>query len=86
MDQELVGRARRGDREAYEALARASADRLYAIAWQITRDRDRADDAVQQALVEIWRDLPSLRDASRFDSWTYRLVTNACLQELRRRA
>lgn len=85
MDPALVERARNGDRDAYEGLARASADRLYAIAWQITRDPDRADDAVQQALVAMWRDLPSLRDASRFDAWTYRLVTNACLQELRRR-
>jgi RNA polymerase sigma-70 factor (ECF subfamily) len=85
VDQALVDRARRGDRDAYEALARASADRLYAIAYQITRDRDRADDAVQQALVAMWRDLPSLRDPSRFEGWTYRLVSNACLQELRRR-
>lgn len=85
MDPELVDRARRGDRDAYEALARASVDRLYAIAYQITRDPDRADEAVQQALVAMWRDLPSLRDPSRFEGWTYRLVSNASLQELRRR-
>jgi RNA polymerase sigma-70 factor, ECF subfamily len=85
VDLELVERAQGGDREAYELLARASVDRLYAIAFQITRDPDRADDAVQQALVEMWQDLPSLRDPSRFVGWTYRLVTRACLQDLRRR-
>jgi RNA polymerase sigma-70 factor (ECF subfamily) len=85
VDQSLVERARGGDREAYERLAVESADRLYAVAYQITRDPDRADDAVQQALVEMWRDLPSLRDPSRFEGWTYRLVTRACLQDLRRR-
>lgn len=85
MDQLLVDRARRGDRDAYEALARASVDRLYAIAYQITRDPDRADEAVQQALVAMWRDLPSLRDSGRFEAWTYRLVSNASFQELRRR-
>ena len=85
MDQRLVERARDGDRDGYEELARASVDRMYAIAYQITRDHDRADDAVQQALVEMWRDLPSLRDTSRFEAWTYRLVTHACLQDLRRR-
>lgn len=85
MDQALVERAQGGDRDAYEQLARASVDRLFAVAYQITRDADRADDAVQQALVEMWRDLPSLRDPSRFEAWTYRLVTRACLQELRRR-
>ena len=85
MDRALVERARSGDRDAYEALARASADRLYAIAYQITRDHDRADEAVQQTLVAMWRDLPSLRDSTRFEGWTYRLVTRACLGELRRR-
>lgn len=85
MDQALVEMARSGDRPAYERLARASVDRLYAVAYQITRDPDRADDAVQQALVEMWRDLPSLRDPACFEGWTYRLVTRACLQEARRR-
>jgi len=85
VDLRLVERAQSGDREAYAELARGSSDRLYAIAYQITRDADRADDAVQQALVAMWRDLPSLRDAARFEHWTYRLVTRASLQELRQR-
>lgn len=85
MDQGLVERAQRGDRESYEKLARASADRMYAIAYQISRDADSADDAVQEALVAMWRDIPSLRDASRFEGWTYRLVVRACLQDLRQR-
>ena len=85
MDQRLVERARDGDRDAYEELARASADRMYAIAYQITRDADRADDAVQQALVAMWRDLPSLRDPARFEGWTYRLIARASLQDLRQR-
>lgn len=83
MDQALVIRAQGGDRDAYERLARASADRLYAVAYQITRDPDLADDAVQQSLVAMWRDLPSLRDTSRFDGWTYRLITRASLRELK---
>jgi RNA polymerase sigma-70 factor (ECF subfamily) len=85
VDQRLLERARDGDRDAYEQLARGSAERLYAIAYQIARDPDRADDAVQQALIAMWRDLPSLRDASRFDGWTYRLVARASLQDLRQR-
>ena len=85
MDRKLVELAQRGDRHAYEHLARASADRLYAVAFQITRDRYQADDVVQQALVAMWRELPSLRDADRFDGWTYRLVVRAALMELRHR-
>ena len=84
MDRELVQRAQRGDRDAYEALARASAGRLYTTAHRIVRDMDRADDAVQQTLVAMWRELPSLRDPDRFEAWTYRLVVRFCLLDARR--
>ena len=73
--------ARRGDRDAYEALAHGSARRLYLTAYRIVRDADQAEDAVQQTLVAMWRELPSLRDLDRFDSWTYRLVVRFCLAE-----
>jgi RNA polymerase sigma-70 factor (ECF subfamily) len=84
VDRQLVERAQRGDRDAYESLARASAGHLYRTAYRIVRDPDRADDAVQQTLVAIWRELPSLREPDRFDSWTYRLVVRFCLTESRR--
>jgi len=80
----LVERAQRGDREAYERLAGGAARRLYLIAWRTVRDSDQADDAVQQTLVAIWRDLPTLRDPDRFEAWTYRLVVRFCLDEVRR--
>jgi RNA polymerase sigma-70 factor (ECF subfamily) len=84
LDRETVERAQRGDRDAYESLARASAARLYLTAHRITRDTDRAEEAVQQALVTIWRELPSLRDPDRFEAWTYRLVVRFCLLDARR--
>src|SRR5262245_66037620 len=84
MSRDLVLRAQQGDRDAYERLARAASGRLFLIASRILRDADAADDAVQQALVAIWRDLPSLRDPDRFDAWTYRLVVRACRAEGRR--
>jgi RNA polymerase sigma-70 factor (ECF subfamily) len=80
----LVERAQRGDRDAYEALAHASARRLYLTAYRIVRDADQAEDAAQQTLVAMWRELPSLRDPDRFEAWTYRLVVRACLGESRR--
>ena len=48
------------------------------------RDGDRADEAVQQTLVQMWRELPSLRDPDRFEAWTYRLVVRFCLHDSRR--
>ena len=50
----------------------ARGDRLLAIAHRILRDVDRAEDALQDALVIAWRDLPGLRDPDRFDAWIHR--------------
>ena len=72
MDQRtFVERAREGDRDAFAELARAAATRLDAAARLILRDRELARDAVQEALIRAWRDLPGLRDPDRFDGWLY---------------
>jgi RNA polymerase sigma-70 factor, ECF subfamily len=75
---ELVRRAQAGDRDAFDALATASYDGMYAIARRILRDGAAAEDAVQEALIRIWRDLRSLRDIERFDAWRNRLLMRAC--------
>ena len=84
MDTDLVARAQRGDREAYALLATGFADRFLAVARRILRDIDIAEDATQQALLTVWRDLPQLRDPARFDAWSYRLLVRACYAEARR--
>ena len=60
-------------------------DRLYAMARLIVRDADLAEDAVQEALIHCWRELPRLRDAKRFDAWLHRLLVNAATDQYRRR-
>jgi RNA polymerase sigma-70 factor, ECF subfamily len=84
VDRDLVEAARSGDREAYADLIRVRGDRLYALAQRILRDVDRAEDALQEALVIAWRDLPGLRDPDRFDAWLHRLVVRSCLAEATR--
>jgi RNA polymerase sigma-70 factor (ECF subfamily) len=84
MDRELVDRARRGDHDAFAALAGAAIARLDSAAWLILRNPEQAQDAVQNALVRAWRDLPTLRDPDRFDAWLNRLVVRACIDEARR--
>ena len=84
MDRRLVDRAQRGDRDAFAQLATIASDRLFAIALRILRDVDAAGDALQLALVHIWRDLPTLRDPDRFEAWSYRLIVRQCHAELRR--
>ena len=83
--QELVERAGRGDHDAFAVLVRESIASLGSVARLIVRDPDLARDAVQDAYVRAWRDLPRLRDPERFDAWLHRLTVNACLDILRRR-
>ena len=84
MDTDLVARAQHGDEEAFASLAVAVGDRLHTVAHRILRDIDLAEDATQQALLAIWRDLPQLRDPARFDAWSYRLLVRACYAEGRK--
>jgi len=81
----LVERARQGDHDAFATVAGAALARLDAAARLILRDRELARDAVQEALIRAWRDLPGLRDPDRFNAWLYRLTTHACLDIARRR-
>jgi RNA polymerase sigma-70 factor (ECF subfamily) len=82
---ELVNQAKRGDREAFDALCRLTGDRCMAIAFRILRDFDLADDAVQSTLFTAWRDIRALRDPQLFEPWLHRILTNACYAEARRR-
>jgi len=84
MQRDLVEQARRGDHDAFEALASVAFDGLYAVAHRILRDVDRSDDAVQECLIRAWRELPRLTDPDRFDAWLRRLLVNACYDESRR--
>jgi RNA polymerase sigma-70 factor (ECF subfamily) len=84
MDVELVRRAQAGDEGAFASLAVALGDRLHNASVRILRDLDLAEDATQQAIVSIWRDLPQLRDLARFEAWAYRILVRACYAEARR--
>lgn len=84
MDQALVARVQRGDQRAFEALATADHPRLYRVAYGILRHRQSAEDATQQALLDIWRDIRRLREPAKYEGWSYRLLVHACGREARR--
>ena len=58
--------------------------RLRRVALLILHDDDRAEDAVQDALVNAWRDLRGLRDPDRFEAWLNRLLVHACYSQAKR--
>jgi RNA polymerase sigma-70 factor (ECF subfamily) len=82
---DLVERAGNGDHDAFAALVGATIARLEAVARLILRDHELARDAVQEAYIRAWRDLPGLRDPDKFDAWLHRLTVNASLDAVRRR-
>jgi RNA polymerase sigma-70 factor (ECF subfamily) len=84
MDRELVIRAQAGDHRAFDQLALADYPRLYRVAHGILRDAAHAEDATQQAYLDIWRNIARLRDPGKFEPWSYRLLIHACYAEARR--
>lgn len=84
MERELVQRAMHGDEEAFDTIVGLIGDSMHSVARRILRDTTLAQDATQQALLDAWRSLPTLRDPDRFEAWTHRLLVNACYAESRR--
>lgn len=84
-DVALVRLAQGGDATAFDRLAAARIDRAYRLALAIVRSEPDARDAVQEAFVAAWRQLPRLRDPASFDPWLERIVVNACRMALRHR-
>jgi RNA polymerase sigma-70 factor (ECF subfamily) len=84
-DQTLVRAAKQGDRQALDQLLRRHYDRIFGLCRRITANDADAADAAQEALLGICRGLPRFDGSARFSTWVYRVTTNACLDELRRR-
>ena len=82
--EELVGGARAGDRDAFAELVAQEAQGAYRVAFGILGTATEAEDATQDALIRAWRDLPTLRDTSRWGAWFRRLVVHAALDRGRR--
>jgi RNA polymerase sigma-70 factor (ECF subfamily) len=84
-DTELVEAACRGDRSALDRLLRRHYDRIWALCRRLTGNDADAQDAAQEALIAISRGLHRFDGRAAFTTWSYRVATNACLDELRRR-
>jgi RNA polymerase sigma-70 factor (ECF subfamily) len=84
IDPAVLARARRGDQRAFALLVRHYDDGLRALAYRLLGDRDRMDDALQEAYVSAFRALPAFRGDSAVGTWLYRIAYNACIDELRR--
>ncbi len=80
----LVQRAVNGDSGAFDELAREYRPWLYGLCYRLLRDREAAEDSVQEALVGAFAGITRLRDSARFRAWLGRIALNACRMHLRR--
>lgn len=84
-EQALLARAQAGDVQAFERLVAAYERKVYNLAYRLTGNHDDASDVAQEALIKVYTSLGDFRGDSSFSTWLYRVVSNACLDELRRR-
>lgn len=82
---DTVQRAAAGDREALDALLSAARPRLYAVALKMVRDRDQAEDVVQDAMLKVWRNVDRFEQRAALSTWLHRIVVNTALDHLRSR-
>src|SRR6266853_6357990 len=85
-DQELLRRHVAGDTEAFGELFRRHRDRLWAVALRTVCDPEEAADALQDAMISAFRRAGDFRGDSAVTTWLHRIVVNACLDRLRRKA
>ena len=81
----LIRRAQRGDSAAFEELVRRYDKALLRLALHLTGSENDAQDVCQEALLRAYQNLASFRFECSFHTWIYRIVTNRCLDYLRRR-
>jgi RNA polymerase sigma-70 factor, ECF subfamily len=80
----VLERAREGDHDAFATVVGLYDRRLRGIAFRVLGDRERMDDALQEAYLRAFRALPRFRGDARVGTWLFRITYNACLDELAR--
>src|SRR5262245_7069255 len=81
----LIEACQRGDREAFRELFEAHKDRVWTVALRFTGDESAARDVTQQVFLKLLTVIAGFRHESNFKTWLYRLVTNECMDEFRKR-
>lgn len=84
-DQELVKRTMQGDGQAFDELVVNYQNKVYALAYRYMGNEDDAYDVAQETFIKAYRSLRSFKGESSFGTWIYRITTNVCLDEIRRR-
>lgn len=84
-EQLLLEKAKAGDIAAFEELIEGYQKRIYNLAYRILGNYEDAGDMAQEALIRIFRSIANFKEQSSFSTWVYRITTNVCLDEIRKR-
>jgi RNA polymerase sigma-70 factor (ECF subfamily) len=85
VSRELLEACRRGEPGAFEELVERTNRQVYTLAYRLVGDRHEAEDVAQEAYLRAYRSLRGFRGDARFETWLYRIVSNAAMSQLRRR-
>lgn len=84
-EQTLIERAKQGDVEAFEILINEHQKRIYNIAFKMLGNQEDALDLSQEVLIKIFKNIHKFHGSSKFSTWVYRVATNTCLDEIKKR-
>lgn len=85
VSRELLQACRRGEPGAFEELVERTHRQVYTLAYRLVGDRHDAEDVAQEAYLRVFRSVGGFREEARFETWLYRIVTNAAMSHLRKR-
>lgn len=84
-EEELIHRSQAGDWNAFELLLERYRRTLARTAYLATRDRESVQDVIQEAVLQIWRDLPSYKPHGSFRAWTLKILLNKARKHYRKK-
>ena len=85
IDDRLLARFQAGDAQAFDSLVAVHTDRLFAIAYEILRQREDAEEVTQEVLVILYREMSAARAPRNLRPWLYRVCLNTCINRQRAR-
>ena len=85
-DKDLVARAKKGDKAAFEGLVKMYSKYVYTTSFFILRDPHEAEDASQEVFVKVYLSIKGFRGLSSFKTWIRKLTVNTCIDKLRLRS
>ena len=84
-DEQLVKRSLRGESQAFDELVEKYQNKVYSLAYRYMGNEEDAYDMAQETFIKAFRSLRTFKGDSAFSTWIYRITTNVCLDEIRRR-